>query len=307
MINVKKTIAQMKTPLDRALEEISTGALNPRDIEKLCVRYNNPRFLRTFNNTHKDCLCAAVHSGSISMVKWILNQSCYDILRGDDFLETEHAIHAATRVGRQDMFELLLDRGGDRVDRSQILIRTVRYNMPHLFKLLPISVNYNVLWDCALTHNADKIKPLLPELTFEWFVYSLPINTDTLDQILSTRPDFTTHEQLQKIANRILATSLQDPSSDHLNVMVKHGMMQWIVNAVCTHKYVLKWTLNNYPEYITRRTIEACLLHYNFDQLEELCKYITVDFELILCAINNSAPTNALKTLVHAMQRQSLQ
>tara|TARA_R110002153_G_scaffold248216_1_gene404381 strand:+ start:9250 stop:10302 length:1053 start_codon:yes stop_codon:yes gene_type:complete len=343
MSGVKKTIAQMKTPLDRALEEISIGSLNPSNIEELCVRYNNHRFLRTFNNTHKDCICSAVQSGSLAMVKRILNQPYYNTPVDAYLDEIEQAIHAAALVGRQDMFELLLDRGGDRVDKSRILVYTVQYNEPQLFKLLPLDVNLRAIWQCAITYNSDKIKPLLPKLTFEWFVNSLPMSPKGVDHILSTRQDFNTPERLQKIVNETLYRCLSATVAEYLVVMKKHNMLQLINNLPRVRKSVLTWLIYNYPEcvtprtvelflnkrkpwaiewlmsnhpeHITRDTVELCLQLHPRSEIfnpkseifEVLCNLVTVDFDLILCAIKSlPASISALTALVNVMKSQSV-
>ena len=300
----------MKTPLDIALEKISEGCLNPTNITQLCIMYNNLRFLRTFNIYHHDYLKLAVQSGGLAMVNHLLNQPYYNITPhiGKNIIrEIEDAIMASSRY---DMFTLLLNHARTYIDLQKIRLHVVRCNKPQLYNLLPRVVAMHNMGDLckeAILYESDKIKPLLPKLTFDWFIDCLPLRPNIVEEILSARPDFTTPRRMIDVATVILRSTDADAEIEpYLDIFVKYNMLQWILYQ--THiSYILIWACKYHPEYMTRYHLERCLHHLSYESLRIVCNTIPVDLELLLHAANIGVNMNTLKTLISIMKGQSTQ
>jgi hypothetical protein len=241
------------------------------------------------------------------MLKRLLNQPYYNLSSTDryEIHEIEWAIEDAVINDRQDMFDLLL-KHCNYTNKTTILHYTMRYNMPHLYKLLPTIGTLNSLWNVALTYDADKIQPLLPELTFDWFIHSLPLHVVVIDKVLSSRQDFNTLERLKQIADTIFGVYTDNMITDEfLDMFVKHNMGH-IIRYKYTRKPIINWMIRKYPEYITRQTVEELFEKQGWsiseDVVESVCKVITVDLDLLTYAIDVGLNKNAIISVINAMR-----
>tara|TARA_R110002153_G_scaffold248216_1_gene404385 strand:+ start:13445 stop:14347 length:903 start_codon:yes stop_codon:yes gene_type:complete len=295
---VKRTIAQMKTPLDRVLEARSQGKPNPDNIEELCVLYGNIKYLRCFDRPHGQFLIEAVQSGSIQMLKIVLK--CKPTIH----ILTSQALIESVSVGNIDVFKLMYPRAIITLTpNSRLMVEIIkydRYDMYLIHKTEAIIQPTKQLWFIIVKYNAVNISKNLPTITFDAFKYCLSIIALPMLYAIF-RPEFI--DTSDKLHTVIVELTSNPNFSDFIPFLEENDCLHEILTLYhCQLIAATKYIATNHPHLIKRDHIIGHIMANDYATLQILCKVHPVDIDLLITAIDNKCSLGILQLLANKIK-----